>query len=117
MKKEITKEVSLVKIDSKIYDDVSEIVKANPIDFPTIKNFIEIAVRNHLDLIKYNIGNREDIISPKGEIIPSSSTKKFSKCNLCSRIYFGVKKNSQDKMPLCPNCKKIIIKIASQIEE
>ena len=40
--------MSMVDLDDKLYEQIKEIIEKNSIDFPSIKNFVEKAVRNEI---------------------------------------------------------------------
>jgi len=108
------KKLSLVKINSDLYKEAVEISEANAIDFPSVKNFIEIAVRRYIDSIRYNIENKQPI-SKQGKII--SPSKEFTTCIVCDKVFLSDKLEKGAKKRICPRCKDVILHFAEQLEK
>lgn len=107
------KKLSLVKIDSELYKEAVDISNANQIDFPSVKNFIEIAVRRYINSIRYNIENKQPISKEGRIIIPS---KEFTKCIVCERVFLADKSEKGEKKRICPRCKDVILHFAEKLE-
>ncbi|MBI4095560.1 MAG: hypothetical protein HY438_01730 [DPANN group archaeon] len=54
--------MALVKISDELYKRAARAAKANPVEYPTIKNFVEKAVMDRL-------GNRRDMLSEVVKIV------------------------------------------------
>lgn len=102
----IKNDVSLVKINSNLYNEVVEIVESEHIDYPSIKNFIEVAVRNQVNLIKYDIENREALLSPKGDL--KKGKNEFTTCLACNKLFLNEKEKNKAGRKVCPKCVNII---------
>jgi len=102
---------SLVKINKDLYKEAAEIAKADKITYPSIKNFIEIAVRNQINLIKYNIENREQIVSEDGRLIRKN--KDFIECFMCGDMFLPGKEGNK----LCFKCNKIISRLIGKVKK
>lgn len=48
----------LVNIQDKLYREVKTFIRGKEIEYPTLKNFVEKAVRNELNQQKQNGGNQ-----------------------------------------------------------
>jgi tetrahydromethanopterin S-methyltransferase subunit F len=103
----VEQEVSLVKMNSELYREAAELVEANQIDYPSIKNFVEVAVRNQINLIKYDIENREALISPNGKL-KAGHKREFTNCLACGSVFLNEKEKSKKGKKLCLRCTKII---------
>ena len=68
----------------------SELVQANQIDYPSIKNFVEVAVRNQINLIKYDIENRHAIVDPSGKL-KAGAKREFTSCIACDKLFLNEK--------------------------
>jgi hypothetical protein len=108
-------EVSLVKINSELYKEAAEMVEVNQIDYPSIKNFIEVAVRNQINLIKYDIDNRYEVITHNGKL-KAGRKKEFTSCLLCSRLFINEKEKSKNGKRICPKCKEWIKKLNKLVD-
>lgn len=105
---------SSVKISPELYKESVDISKANPADFPSVNNFIEIAVRRYIDSIRYNIENKQPI-SKEGKAI--TSNKEFTKCILCDKVFLADKSEEGEKKRICPRCKEVILYFAEKLEK
>lgn len=108
-------EVSLVKINSELYDEVVELVQANQIDYPSIKNFIEVAVRNQVNLIKYDIENRHEVIEPNGKL-KAGSKREFTTCIACNNLFLNEKEKNKRGKKVCSKCTKIIKNLSKLVD-
>ena len=108
-------EVSLVKINADLYGEASELVEANQIDYPSIKNFVEVAVRNQINLIKYDIENRNEIIAPNGKL-KGGVKREFTQCLACTRFFLNEKEKKKKGKNICPKCVKIIKNLSKLID-
>ena len=106
---------SLAKIDSNLYNEVVEIVESEHIDYPSIKNFIEVAVRNQLNLIRYDIENRDAIISPNGKL-KSGGKKEYTGCIACEKFFLNEKEKNKQGKRLCPKCIQMIKKLNKLVD-
>jgi len=106
---------SLVKMNSDIYREVAEIVEANPIDYPSIKNFVEVAVRNQISMIKYDIENMPAIMTKDGRLKPSGS-REFTNCLACGNLFLNEKDKNRRGRKVCPKCSKIIKNLSGLID-
>ena len=111
---EKAKKLSLVKIDSELYKEAVNISNANQIDFPSVKNFIEISVRKYIDYIRYNIENKQPILKQGKMIIPS---KEFTTCIVCDRVFLADKSEKGERKRICPRCKDVILHFAEKLEK
>lgn len=100
-------DVSLVKINSELYGEASELVQANQIDYPSIKNFVEVAVRNQINLIKYDIENRHAIVDPSGKL-KAGTKREFTSCIACQKLFLNEKDKNKKGKKICPKCTQII---------
>ena len=103
----IKNDTSLVKINSELYNEVVEIVESEHIDYPSIKNFIEVAVRNQVNRIKYDIENRDELISPNGNL-KKGGKNEFTTCLACQKFFLNEKEKNKEGKRICPKCTKII---------
>ena len=99
-------DTSLVKINSNLYNEVAEIVESEHIDYPSIKNFIEIAVRNHVNRIKFDIQNRDELLTPKGNL--KDNKNEFTHCVACGKMFLNEKARNKEGKRVCPKCAEII---------
>lgn len=111
----VENEVSLVKINSELYNEASELVQANQIDYPSIKNFVEVAVRNQINLIKYDIENRQEIIAPNGKL-KAGTKREFTTCIACSNLFLNEKEKNKHGKKVCPKCTKIIKNLSKLVD-
>jgi len=108
------KKVSLVKIDSELYDKASEIVKLNPIDYPSIKNFVEVSVRDQINAIRYNVENMKQIVSKDGKLVKKKSDERYTNCLVCDKIFLAPDvKGGRGKV--CKGCRERILKLAEKL--
>jgi formylmethanofuran dehydrogenase subunit E len=110
---------SLAKIDSRLYRQAVEIAKANRVEFPSAKNFIEKAIWSYIHSINYNIENESAIIDTpvltdrtKYKLEP---TKKFTNCMVCSKIFLNDKKKTEQGKQVCPKCAEVIKELNKKI--
>jgi len=108
-------EVSLVKINSELYKEIFDIIQSNQIDYPSIKNFVEVAVRNQINLIKYDIENRDALITHEGKF-KSRTKSEFTSCLACGNLYMNEKDKSKKGKRLCPKCNKIIKNLSRLVD-
>lgn len=99
--------VSMVKINSELYNEVVAISKADNINYPSAKNFIEQAIKNFINSIKYNIENQNAIISRDGKLTGSSKNE-FTGCLMCDRMFLNEKSRNKEGKRICPRCSAII---------
>mgnify|MGYP001577896541 FL=1 len=107
--------VSLVKIDSELYAEAKSIADASPIDFPSVKNFIETALRNYIRSIKYNIEGIDELVSKEtGALKPS--LKNTTLCDVCGKPFMKDKKDTTPIGRICQNCKHTILFFSKLLE-
>jgi len=110
-------EVSLVKINSELYREITGFVKKDPIRFPTIKNFVEFAIRNRIDVIMnnlmYNIENKDQLINKDGTF-KKYPEKHFASCIFCSHVFMIETKN-RNYVGICNKCREIVKIIKDRI--
>ena len=103
---------SLAKIDSRIYREAVEIAKANRVEFPSAKNFIEKAIGSYIHSIKYNIENESDMIDTRlitdKTKFKSMPEKGFTNCMVCSKIFLNDKAKNEEGKKVCPKCAEVI---------
>ena len=104
------KETSLIKIDSKLYAEVTALAQADPITYPSIKNFVEQAIKAYINSIKYNIENKEQLVS-KDWVLRGSSKKGYVQCLLCDHFFLNDKTRNKEGKRVCPRCTHIVGKI------
>jgi len=102
----IRNDTSLAKINSNLYNEVAEIVEVNNIDYPSIKNFIEVAIRNQLNLIRYDIQNREEILTRDGNL--KHTKNEFTHCLACNKMFLNEKTKNKEGKRICPKCTQLI---------
>ena len=102
----IRNDTSLVKINSELYNEVVEIVESEHIDYPSIKNFIEVAVRNQVNLIKFDIENRNEVVSPNGNL--KNNKNEFTSCLACNKLFLNEKEKNKAGRKVCPKCTQMI---------
>lgn len=106
-KKGNQKENSLIKIDSGLYEEVIALSNADPINYPSIKNFVEKAIRDYIGSIKYNIENKQELITPEG-ILKSEGKNVYVQCLVCDKLFLNDRiKNKQGKN-ICPKCAMVV---------
>ncbi len=110
----IKNDTSLAKINSTLYNEVVEIVEANPIDYPSIKHFIEVAVRNHINSIVYDIENKEALIGKDGKL--KLNKKEFTTCLACNNLFLNEKEKNKQGRKVCPKCTSLINKLYKFID-
>lgn len=110
------KKLGIIEISPELYYDVEEIVEKCPENFSSINGFAEIAIKNLIHKIKFNIENSEEIISKDGRLIIKGK-KGWCSCSLCN-IYF-LKDNIRDSnnFRVCPDCKEIVKEISRIIKK
>ena len=106
------RKTSLAKIDSRIYREAVEIAKANRVEFPSAKNFIEKAIGSYIHSIKYNIENEADMIDTRlitdRTKFKSMPEKGFTNCMVCSKIFLNDKAKNEEGKKVCPKCAEVI---------
>lgn len=106
----MTKEDAVIKMDVDIYEKIKDIVEANQVEYPSIKNFIEKAVLEKINFHTYNIegiSHGKSIVAlPLNNLI--NSTKNFTQCLLCEKMFLKNKNDKSEGSRLCQNCKNTI---------
>ncbi len=124
------KKDSLVKIGTEIHNEVKDLVKES-VEFPSVKNFVERAVRIQLSNIMFDIpGNTRHLFIekyPENQInkimfdLPQGmkkilrknkaetfkSDKHFTNCLVCDKVFLA-KINEKEGSRICPRCKEVI---------
>jgi formylmethanofuran dehydrogenase subunit E len=106
--------VSLVKINSSLYEAIRATVGENSIEFPSIKHFIEKASMQALGFKKYNIEGVEDqnFDGKKLSQVVGESETGFVFCLACNRAFLKEKGANNDAAKICPQCKKAILHLS-----
>lgn len=100
-------EVSLVKVNAELYREAAEIVEANRIEYPSIKNFVEVAVRNQINSLMYDLENRDQIISKDGKLIAKANNA-FTPCIMCGNLFLNSKEKNKQGKKICQKCIRIV---------
>lgn len=111
----MAEDVSLVKINSELYKEVSDFVDIRSIEYPSIKNFVEVSVRNQLNRIKYDIQNRDEILSPAGKLIVTPKGG-FVSCLACGKMFLNDKEKTKQGKRICPKCTEVIKKLSNLVD-
>jgi DNA-binding transcriptional regulator GbsR (MarR family) len=108
----------LLHIDSKLYNEISEIVQATKDPFDEkVQDFVEKAIKNKIASIKYNIeGGAEKIIDKKTGYLRRSE-KTLTMCLNCWRPFLKLREDNRESAKLCPSCKENIFFFSSMLEQ
>ncbi len=105
---------ALVKIDFLVYKQVSELVKSENSGFPSIKNFVESAIKKQIEMGGYNA-------TQKLTAIPNETARKTEKnllpCLVCGRVFFCTREEVEKRKIICPNCRRAILYFADKMKK
>jgi len=104
------RKISLVKIDSKLYEEAVTLANADKIAYPSVKNFVENAIKAYINSITYNIENKEQLVS-KDWVLKGQTKKGYTQCLLCDNFFLNDKSRNQQGKRVCPKCTRIVNKI------
>lgn len=111
------REDSLVKIDSIIYEKIRDKVESDNVNYPSIKNFIEKAVVQLLEIGKYNVeGIPHDAriyTMPLNQLMPQEGGG-YTVCSTCGSAFFKPGDAKGKEARNCPTC-RIVIKHLKKI--
>ncbi len=114
----MSKEDVLVKMNSILYEKIKEKVETEKVEYPSIKNFVEKACIQLLEMGKYNIeGVPQDIrryTQPLNSLVKSTKTHIF--CSLCNKVFFANKSDKSEVRTICPNCRMAMLNLAEKIK-
>ncbi|MDO8508191.1 MAG: hypothetical protein Q7S27_00740 [Nanoarchaeota archaeon] len=113
-KKKKAEKTALIKINSLLYRQVREFVKFHPIEYPSIKHFVENSIMKSLGFKKYDI---EGIDLEKSDSKPLvdvvGSPAKYLRCIFCDCFY--PKNEKKGSVNVCPICAEAIMQVVISI--
>lgn len=103
-KKNIGKSL-LVNINPELYQLTKDYVKQNKMEYPSIKNFVENAIKKALGFKKYDIEGVDPTQMANKPLtsLVGESKGSFVNCKICKRGYYKLRENKNDSN-ICPNC-------------
>ncbi|MEK6860281.1 MAG: hypothetical protein AABX54_05710 [Nanoarchaeota archaeon] len=96
-----------IALESGLCDEIALIVKASPVEYPNIKNFIENAIKYKINRIKYNIENYDAVVTKDGNLIGKSNNV-FTRCPVCDNLFLNKKERIKNGKYICPRCSEIV---------
>ncbi len=110
---------TLVKINIGLYNFVEELVKQNPIEYQSIKHFVEKAIMDVVGFKKYNIGGIEGKYLEERPLkrVVGESKKGFFTCIVCGRFFLRDKKENNEASKICLNCRNTILHFAPKLKQ
>jgi len=105
---------NLVKLDSKLYNQIREYVKLNKLEYPSIKNFVENAVTRALGFKQYDIegiDSQKLAKTPLSEVVGKSSSR-YVPCALCNKLFISPKGSN---IRVCQECSSEIMQVVDTI--
>lgn len=107
------REPALIKINRELYEAIRLIVKKNPVEYPSMKHFVEQAAMSLVGSKKYDIeGVKSDraTLNEKLEKVIEDASREATVCVLCNKTFF--KQEGSNSKNICSDCRKSILHLS-----
>lgn len=103
----------LVKINAELYKLAKNAAKTNSLEYPSMKNFVEKAVKRLVGFKKFDIEGIDDETNankPLYDVVGESSGN-YVMCALCDKVFFKEDATKGSNVRFCEDCSSALMQV------